>query len=85
MADLSVINIADLNKKILEIQRSTDNGDTPAEIRGEGVVLLKNFSQGTTASGKPKFIGTIENIEEAKFNVWNNTGGASQSLCKPSY
>ena len=74
MADLSVINIADLNKKILEIQRSTDNGDTPAEIRGEGVVLLKNFSQGTTASGKPKFIGTNENIEEAKFNVLNNTG-----------
>ena len=74
MADLSVINISDLNKKLLEIQRSTDSGDSPAEDRSEGVVLLKNYAQGTTGSGKPKFTGTIENIEGAKFNVWNNSG-----------
>ena len=72
MADLSLINISDVNKQILDIQRASDSGSSPVEIRGEGVVLLKNFSQGTTGSGKPKFTGTIANIDEVKFNVWNN-------------
>ena len=74
MADMRLIDISTLNKKLLEIQRTADSGETPAEIKGEGVVLLKNYSQGTTGTGKPKFSGTIANIEEAKFNVWNSTG-----------
>ncbi len=71
--DSAPIVISEVNKKLLEIQRAADLGGSPAEIRGEGIVLLKNFNQGTTCSGKPKFSGTIVNQEEAKFNVWNSS------------
>lgn len=72
MSDL-ILNVSEMNKKILDIQRTADSGGSPAEVYGEGVVLLKNYSQGTTNSGKPKFTGTVANIDESKFNVWNNS------------
>ena len=73
MTNQALINIANVNNKILEIQRATDTGGSPPEYRGEGIVLLKNFAQGSTNSGKPKYTGTIANIDEVKFNVWNNS------------
>ena len=73
MTNQGLINIANVNNKILEIQRAADTGGSPPEYRGEGIVLLKNFSQGSTNSGKPKYTGTIANIDEVKFNVWNNS------------
>ena len=74
MADLTLLDISTINKKLLDIQRAADSGENPAESRDEGVVLLKNYSQGTTGTGKPKYSGTLANIEEVKFNVWNNSG-----------
>ena len=73
MTNQALINIANVNNKILEIQRAADTGGSPPEYRGEGIVLLKNFAQGSTNSGKPKYTGTIANIDEVKFNVWNNS------------
>jgi len=73
MTNQTLINITNVNNKILEIQRAADAGGSPPECRGEGVVLLKNFAQGSTNSGKPKYTGTIANIDEVKFNVWNNS------------
>ena len=73
MTNQALINIANVNDKILEIQRAADTGGSPPEYRGEGIVLLKNFAQGSTNSGKPKYTGTIANIDEVKFNVWNNS------------
>ena len=74
MTNQALINIANVNNKILEIQRAADTGGSPPpECRGEGIVLLKNFAQGSTNSGKPKYTGTIANIDEVKFNVWNNS------------
>ena len=59
MTNQALINIANVNNKILEIQRAADTGGSPPEYRGEGIVLLKNFAQGSTNSGKPKYTGTI--------------------------
>lgn len=73
MTNQALINIANVNNKILEIQRAADTGGSPPEYRGEGIILLKNFAQGSTNSGKPKYTGTIANIDEVKFNVWNNS------------
>lgn len=73
MSELSLINLSEVNKQILDIQRAASTGGSPAEIRGEGIVLLKNYNQGSTNSGKPKYTGTIANIEESKFNTWNNS------------
>lgn len=73
MTNQGLINIANVNNKLLEIQRAADTGGSPPEYRGEGIVLLKNFAQGSTNSGKPKYTGTIANIDEVKFNVWNNS------------
>ena len=74
MTNQGLINIANVNNKLLEIQRAADTGGSPPpECRGEGIVLLKNFAQGSTNSGKPKYTGTIANIDEVKFNVWNNS------------
>ena len=69
----TLLNIAEINKKILEIQKNSDLGISVPEERGEGIALLKNFANGTTSSGKPKVTGTLANIDEAKFNVWNNS------------
>ena len=71
MTNQALINIANVNNKILEIQRAADTGGSPPEYRGEGIVLLKNFAQGSTNSGKPKYTGTIANIDEVKFNVFS--------------
>ena len=73
MTNQGLINITNVNNKLLEIQRAADTGGSPPEYRGEGIVLLKNFAQGSTNSGKPKYTGTIANIDEVKFNVWNNS------------
>ena len=73
MSELSLINLSEVNKQILDIQRAASSGGSPAEIRGEGIVLLKNYNQGSTNTGKPKYAGTIANIDEAKFNVWSNS------------
>ena len=73
MSTFSLINISELNKTLLEIQRLSDNGESPTEVRDEGIALLKNFSKGTTSSGKPKFTGTLSNMDEVKFNVWSNS------------
>lgn len=72
MSELSLINISDLNKKVFETRRRADQCGIHSEIRGEGVALLKNFNHGITRHGKPKYTGTIANIEESKFNVWND-------------
>lgn len=73
MSASELINLSEANKQLLEIQRAASTGGSPADIQDEGIVLLKNHNQGATNSGKPKFTGTIANIDEAKFNVWNNT------------
>lgn len=67
------INVSQLNYDLLEIQRNADSNKYSEEQYGEGIVLLKNYSQGTTSSGRTKFTGTIANIAEMKFNVWNNS------------
>ena len=69
----TLLNIAEINKKILEIQKKSDLGISVPEERSEGIALLKNFANGTTSSGRPKVTGTLVNIDEAKFNVWNNS------------
>lgn len=73
MSELHLVNLSEVNKQILDIQRAVSTGGSPAEIHGEGIVLLKNYSQGSTNSGKPKYTGTIANIDETKFNVWSNS------------
>lgn len=73
MSELSLINLSEINKQLLEIQRAASTGGSPAELHGEGIVLLKNYNQGATNSGKPKYAGTIANIDESKFNVWSNS------------
>lgn len=62
------IDIATVNQQVLDFQK----GVLTATQYGEGIVLLKNFSKGTTGSGNPKFAGVVSNKEEAKFQVWNN-------------
>ena len=48
MTNQALINIANVNNKILEIQRAADTGGSPPEYRGEGIVLLKTFAHGST-------------------------------------
>ncbi len=62
------IDITTVNQQVLDFQKGT----FAATQYGEGIALLKNFSKGTTGTGNPKFSGVISNIEEAKFQVWNN-------------
>ena len=62
------IDIATVNQQVLDFQK----GKLTTAQYGEGIVLLKNFSKGTTGSGNPKFAGVVSNKEEAKFQVWNN-------------
>lgn len=73
MTNYELVDVSEVNKKILDVQKAADRGETISEVSGQGVVLLKNYSKGVTGSGKPKYIGTVANIEEANFNVWNNS------------
>ena len=73
MTSTELVDISAINKRILDIQKMADRGELVRDENGCGIVLLKNYSKGATSSGKPKYIGTIANIEEANFNVWNNS------------
>ena len=68
-----LLDIKTVNQQILDSQKAAECGTPLPEIKGAGIALLKNFSAGTTGSGKPKFTGTLANIEEVRFNVWNNS------------
>ncbi len=46
--------------------------DSNKSFSGSGLVLLKNYSAGTTSTGNPKFIGIVANMEEMPFSVWEN-------------
>ena len=61
------LNLVDINQMIHDAQ-----SEKCAPINGEGIVLLKNFSKGITSTGNEKYSGVIANIEEAKFQIWNN-------------
>lgn len=63
----NTLDIAAVNQAVLDVQRG--NLDQQS---GEGIVLLKNFSKGTTKGGKPKYAGVIANQEEASFQIWSN-------------
>jgi hypothetical protein len=63
----NTLDIAAVNQATLDVQRGN-----LAPQYGEGIVLLKNFSKGTTSGGKPKYSGVIANQEEANFQIWSN-------------
>lgn len=69
----NILNIAEIKREIGEIQKNSDSGKQTQNEYGEGIVLIKNFSQGTTSNGNPKYDGIFVNIDEIKFHVWNNT------------
>ena len=73
MSQLTKLDITQINKQILAIQRASEGTDITPPSDGNGVALLKNFSKGATNSGTPKFTGTLANIDEVRFNVWNNS------------
>lgn len=64
------LNIKEVAKTIAEINAS-GSGRT---VKGEGIVLLKNWSAGTTngKEPKPKFSGFVVNGDELSFQVWKN-------------
>ena len=73
MTNTELLDLSAINRRLLEIQKLADRGELVRDETGCGIVLLKNYSKGATSSGKPKYIGTITNIDEANFNVWNNS------------
>lgn len=64
------LNIKEAAKTIAEIKASGSR----KTVKGEGIVLLKNWSAGTTNSENPKskFSGFVANGDEVSFQVWNN-------------
>lgn len=64
------LNIKEAAKTIAEIKASGSR----KTVKCEGIVLLKNWSAGTTNSEnpKPKFSGFVANGDEMSFQVWNN-------------
>ena len=76
MKGSSVMNKLDIkviNEKILEAKLAEQENRNVAEVKGEGLALLKNVSAGTTSTGKPKYTGILTNVEEVQFNVWSNS------------
>lgn len=67
------LDIKEINQKVLETQKAATANQIISEQTGDGIVLLKDISKGLTGTGKPKFSGTLSNIDEIRFNVWNNS------------
>ncbi len=64
---VNTLNVAEIKDLVNEVKL---NKGEPKY--GEGIVLLKNYSQGMTSNGNPKYSGVIANQDEEGFQIWNN-------------
>lgn len=74
MTNQNRLEVSTIIKSIETISRAEAEGKAGTETKFSGIALIKNYSAGTTSTGKPKFSGIIANKDEVGFNVWSNAG-----------